>query len=185
MDNNQYFSVEYNCNINVHLLAPHQPVPNLEEFAQELPEPFRISSEVSHLDAASLRSLRNLGDASDELASYLRLQARKIDVILGYVLSLQDAQQERHQTSKLSASGLTYLSPVALEVGRNVRLKLFLTSESLAIYCYGEISECQQEDELYHVSVRYNRLREEDQEQLIRACLHIQTQQLKARKNPS
>lgn len=184
MDNSSFFSVEHQCSVNVHLLPEEQPLPDDATFEQEIPAPFRLSSEVSHIDAASLRCLRNLGDASDELTNYLKMQAKKIDVILGYVLALQDDEAERHQTTHISAGGLSFLSQDAIDAGRQVRLKLFLTSEALAIYCYGEVQHSQAlHDDQHLIEVKFNRLRETDQEHLIRATLHIQTQQLKQRQN--
>lgn len=185
MDNSSFFSVEHQCNVNVHLVPEHEALPDEASFEQEIPLPFRLSSEVSHIDAASLRCLRNLGDASEELTEYLKMQAKKIDVILGYVLSLQDEPSERHQTTTLSAGGITYRAEEPVAAGRNIRIKLFLSSEALAVYCYGEVTQCEQQAESsYLVSVKFNRLRETDQEHLIRAALHIQTQLLKQRQNP-
>lgn len=183
MDHSQFFSVEHQCSVNVHPLSAQESLPDEAAFELEIPTPFKLSSEVAHLDAASLRCLRNLGENSEELTDYLKMQARKIDVLLGYVLSLQDDESERHQTTSLSAGGLHYLAPTPVALGQHVRLKLFLSAQSLAIYCYGEVIDCQPHNEnSYKIQLRYSRLRETDQEHLIRATLHIQTQQLKNRR---
>ena len=185
MDNSSYFSVKCRCNINVHQLSDPNLLPSEADFEAEIPTPFRLSTELAHLDAASLRCLRHLGESSEELVSYLKMQAKKIDVLLGYVLSLQDDAQERFEANSLSASGLSYLSDTAVCCGQLLRIKLFLSEEPLAVYCYAEIVSCQPLSEpsspRYQVDVRFNRLRETDQEHLIRATLHLQTQQLKQR----
>ena len=185
MDNSNFFSVEHQCNVNVHLVPEQEALPDELSFEQEIPVPFRLSSEVSHIDAASLRCLRNLGDASEELTEYLKMQAKKIDVILGYVLALQDDESERHHTSAISAGGLTYIAHEPVAAGRHVRLKIFLSSEALALYCYGEVIGCDsQKENEFQIEVKFIRLRESDQEHLIRSTLHIQTQLLKQRQSP-
>lgn len=182
MDRTGYFSVNYQANINIKLLPPGQTAPNQADFQQEIPQPFLISAEVSHIDAASLRSLRKIADASDELADYLTNQSRKIDVILSYVLQLQDDPTERYQTETISASGLSFVSDQPLEVGQVARIKLFLPEEAVAIFAYAEVTEVAQHEQGHLINLSYCQLREDDQEHLIRATLHIQTKQLQQRR---
>ncbi len=58
-----------------------------------------------------------------------------------------------------------------------VRLKIFLPEESSAIYCYATVSELNAEQ----CTLTYTLIRDQDRELLIRASLHIQSQQLKDR----
>lgn len=182
MDRSGYFSVNYQANINIKLLPPGHAAPSDAEFQQQIPQPFLISAEVSHIDAASLRSLRKIADASDELADYLANQSRKIDVILSYVLQLQDDPTERYQTETISASGLTYVSDAPVELGQVARVKLFLPAEAVAIFAYAEVSEITAHEHGHCIKLSYCQLREDDQEHLIRATLHIQTKQLQQRR---
>jgi hypothetical protein len=68
-----------------------------------------------------------------------------------------------------------------LAVGTIAELKLFVTEEAAAVFCYGEVIACQQEPNGYHIAFIFTRIREQDQELLVRASLHLQTQQLKKR----
>ncbi|MCM2679937.1 PilZ domain-containing protein [Echinimonas agarilytica] len=182
MDNNEYFSVNYQCSVNVQRLTESESVPDEVTFASEIPAPFLVSSEAAHIDSAALRSLRNIGEYSQDLAEYLKMQSRKIDVIMGYVLSLQDDASERFQTTSISGSAITYTSTKALNVGDHARLKIFLPEESVAIYAYAQVKAVEMQNDLYTISLDLIRMRETDQEHLIRATLHIQTRQLKERK---
>ncbi|MBD1389656.1 PilZ domain-containing protein [Neiella sp. HB171785] len=183
MDRSSYFSVDYQTNINVKALPEGTNLPTESDFAKEIPQPFLISSEVNHIEAASLRSLRKIGDANDELADYLANQSRKIDVILSYVLQLQDDPADRYVTERISASGLAFQSTQRYDPGQHVQLKIFLPEEAVAVYAYGQVNAVAEQDSRYTIDVNYCLLREEDQEHLIRATLHIQTKQLQQRRN--
>lgn len=62
-----------------------------------------------------------------------------------------------------------------------MRIKLFLSQPAAAVYAYGEVSEVSIEDGRPLVQIRFIRLRDKDQDLLIRAALHEQQQQLKQR----
>ena len=66
-------------------------------------------------------------------------------------------------------------------MGAKAELKLFLDAEAAAIFCYGEVITCEQVEDSYHIAFIFNTIREQDQELLVRASLHIQTQQLRKR----
>ncbi|GGA77569.1 hypothetical protein GCM10011369_19320 [Neiella marina] len=183
MERSSYFSVDYQTNINVKALPDSASLPTESDFAKEIPQPFLISSEVSHIEAASLRSLRKIGDANDELADYLANQSRKIDVILSYVLQLQDNEAERYVTNTISASSLSFQASQRFNVGQYVQLKIFLPEEAVAVYAYAQVSAVTESADEYNIAVDYSLIRDEDQEHLIRATLHIQTKQLQQRRN--
>jgi hypothetical protein len=54
-----------------------------------------------------------------------------------------------------------------------------LEAEAAAIYCIAEVIEVEQVDDLFHTSYVYTHIREQDQELLVRASLHLQTSQLR------
>jgi hypothetical protein len=60
---------------------------------------------------------------------------------------------------------------------------LFFKEEALAIYCYlrTEKSEPEENGDTYLCTLSFAKIREEDQELLIRASLHAQSRQLKER----
>lgn len=181
MDASHFFSVSHAVPINVECLPEGYPLPNAEQLEAEIPEPFRIANDVAQLDVAALRPLRGLADTAPELVDFLNLQARKISLIMGYVLALQDDPGLRRQTESFGASQLCYLDPQPLPTGQRLRLKIFLPQEAAAVYCYGEVAAAEASAQGYRISVHYRCLREQDQDALVRASLHIQRLQLKNR----
>lgn len=177
----EFFMISHNLNANVTLLEDDAPLPEVDKLETAMPYAFRIAGEMANIEAQALRPLRNLGELATELASYLNHQSRKIDLMMSFILQQQDEPKDRFTTLKFGGGGVLILSPSEMPLGSHAQIKLFLTEEAAAIFCYGEVIACQQESDGYHIAFIFNRIREQDQELLVRASLHLQTQQLRKR----
>lgn len=178
MDKNQYFSIPHRTNINIEPLAADAQT-DMEQLINEMPPLFLVASDITPLDGSVLRALNHVGDKAEGLVNYLHHQNRKIDAILGFMLNQLDDPATRYQTTSIGASNLIFHSDTPFDVSTIVRLKVFLPEESLAIYCFAKVDNCKQADDGYHVALTYHTLREEDEEALIKATLHLQTHLLK------
>ncbi len=176
---NEYFTIEQDININVTPIKDHEQLPDYDDFIRNMPYSFRLASEVSSLEASALRPLRNIGAVGDDLVTFLKAQSRKIDLIMSYILTMEDDEDNRLVSKAYGGGGLTYYASSALEIGQVVQLKLFLTDEASAIFCYGEVIDVQQQDDKYLTCLYYARIREDDREIIVRASLHQQSKQLK------
>ncbi|KMV32150.1 hypothetical protein [Photobacterium swingsii] len=195
MIQDEYFSVHAGLTINVEPLDDNTACPDDEAFRLEIPPLFRVASECSELEESTERLLSNFGsDDSKALIGYLGAQNTKINLLLSYVLSQQDDPTIRFTTRTFGASRLSFISPTPLTLGRNARIKLFLNDPPAAIYCYGEIIDCQPygsqsgddsdnscDKSNYEVHLRYTQLLESDRDLLIRAALHVQQKLLRER----
>lgn len=152
---------------------------SMAEFESNMPYAFRIASELSEIESQALKPLRSMGDKLDELVTYLQLQARKIDLMMSYILIQQDDEQYRAQAVKFGGGGLVVAQKNSVDVGQIAELKVFLEQEAAAVYCLGEVIEVVLIDDLYHISYVYTHIRDQDQELLVRASLHLQTSQLR------
>ena len=177
----EYFSIAHCINANVRPLGMDEIVPDEDALEDSMPYAFRIASEMAALEPQAIRPLRNLGDHAETLAEYLNHQSRKIDLMMSFVLHQQDEPEHRFKTVKLGGGGVIIESKEAMDVGTKAELKLFLDAEAAAIFCYGEVITCEQVEDSYHIAFIFNSIREQDQELLVRASLHIQTQQLRKR----
>lgn len=177
----EYFSIAHCINANVRPLGMDETVPDEDALEDSMPYAFRIASEMAALEAQAIRPLRNLGDHAETLAEYLNHQSRKIDLMMSFVLHQQDEPEHRFKTVKLGGGGVIIESKEGMDVGTKAELKLFLDAEAAAIFCYGEVITCEQIEDSYHIAFIFNSIREQDQELLVRASLHIQTQQLRKR----
>lgn len=196
----EYFAVKHETNINITPAADNQPLPDVEHLTEHMPYAFRIASDISTIEAKAIRPLRNLGDHASELAQFLNHQSHKIDLIMSYVLRQEDAEDYQFRTHSFGGSGVTVTMAEPLTLGSRHEIKVFLDVEASAVFCYGEVVECEQvtqtqsEDEStsenaqaaeYKVSLIFTRIREQDQELLVRASLHLQTLQLRKSRKPN
>lgn len=182
----QFFSVTHATPVNVIPMPGDFHLPSLEALEAELPEPFRIASSITSIDMVTSRLLRNQSESMHDLVEIINQQSRKIDMIMGYVLSVQDHPEHRFHTLRFGAGQLTYLHPrqghgEAPHLHQIVRLKIFLREEASAIYCYGQVKHQEPSEHGTQVMLDYVRIREDDRELLVRASLHIQSKQLKLR----
>lgn len=173
----QFFRVEHAIAINVHPLAG--PLPDESTFLAAIPEPFLLAGNLGQLNLGALRSLQRLGELAEELAHYLTQQARKLDLLLHYVLRQQDQAEYRALAQSYGGAGLTYISNAPLPERQVVELKLFLAENVGAVFCYAQVLSAEPCDEGYLIKLVYRRIREEDQELLVRASLQQQAKQLK------
>lgn len=177
----EFFMIQHALSINVSLVDKTTPLPDTDDLENNMPLAFKMASELATIEAQALRPLRHLSDHAAELAEYLNHQARKIDLMMSFILQQQDDETLRFKTVKFGGGGVIVAQPTQVSVGDVVELKLFLDQEAAAIFCYGEAISCEQVDSEYHVSYGFTRIREQDQELLVRASLHLQTLQLRKR----
>ncbi|EAS42393.1 hypothetical protein P3TCK_00715 [Photobacterium profundum 3TCK] len=191
MEQDEYFSVHTGLTINVEPLASDECLPDEQTFIQEIPPLFRVASECSGLEESAERTLKGFGkEDSKALLTYLAAQNSKINLLLSFVLSQQDNPNFRYITDSFGASQLTFVSDSPFTVGTSVRVKLFLEHPPAAIYCYANVTACgtkvheddsDEKQAQYAITLRYNRLQEDDRDLLIRAALHIQQKLLRIR----
>ena len=140
-----------------------------------------MAGELATIETKALRPLRQLGDHASELAEYLNQQSKKIDLMMSYILHQQDEASCRYTSIEFGGAGLAIKSSDEMEIGVLFELKIFVEEEATAIFCYGEVIQCEEFEDGYRIAFIYASIREEDQESLVRASLHLQTRQLKKR----
>ncbi len=165
----EYFSIQHRLAVNLIPLPEGSPLPDLDQLEAELPEPFRLSNSIAHLEMLQ------------PLVEIINQQSQKINVLLGFVLSLQDEPHHRHHTERFGAGGLTLCTDLSLIPQQLVQLKIFLQEEAAAIFCYGRVTQVSPVGEQQRIQLEFARIRDEDRELLIRASLHVQSKQLKLR----
>lgn len=182
MTDQEFFTVHHALNINVEPLPAEFTLPSQMEFEAEIPAPFVVASEFSQLDQlndAARLELRN----SDfkHVIQLLETQNSKLNLLLSFMLSQQDNPTQRTSTTSFGASQLTYRSSTQLALGTQLRLKLFLEHPAAAIYCYGQVIDCDTEQSPAIITVKYTLLRDNDQDLLIKAALYRQQKLLRQR----
>ena len=179
-----FYMIAHPLSVNV-IPQTSTEMPDETEFEALMPHAFRLAGQFASADTTLLRSLRQLGDQAEILVEYLQAQAQKMDWMLSYILEQQDDPAFRHVTQKFGGGGMVVKHPTAMDEGAIAQLKLFVPTEHSAIFCFGEVIACEAVEDEYHIAFLFSRIRESDQELLVRASLHLQTQQLRARNKTS
>jgi|TARA_B110000091_G_scaffold68463_1_gene75268 hypothetical protein len=183
---NEFFSIDHNFNVNVTPID-NQSLLTFEQFMQKMPLPFKIASDIAHIDQAALRPLQGISsNAAGQLIEYLHHQTQKIDLLIGYIISQQDVEENRFQGINFGGGGIIFHSNRPFKLGQMLELKVFLENNSNAVYCMGEVIDTNSNDDssieskVYQVKVVFHYIKEDDREILVRASLHEQSKQLQA-----
>jgi hypothetical protein len=179
----EFFMIKSNIPVNMQILADDFVLPKIDDLHRHMPYEFQIASELSGIDTKALRPLRGLGEHAIELAEFLNHQSRKIDLMMSLILQQHSKQEQTYHSVQFGGGGIILESEGELSVGSIIELKLFLREEASAIFCFAEVIACKPADDTYHVSMIFTRIREEDQDLLVRASLHLQAANLRKRKS--
>jgi hypothetical protein len=177
----EFFSIKHAIKVNMRCLPIDFVLPHIDELVEHMPYAFKVASELVSIESKALRPLRNMGEHAGELAEFLNHLNRKIDLMMSLILQQQDDPALAHESYKFGGGGIVIISKTALPIGQGTELKLFIKEEASAIFCFAEVIACQKQDDSYHVSLIYTRIREQDQDLLVRASLHLQAANLRKR----
>lgn len=173
----EFFAIEHEFSVNIIAIDNVENI-DFDSFISNMPMPFKLATDMNTVDQSALRTLQGLGNSASQLVSFLNQQSKKIDLLIGYILSQQDEVQHRYQGIKFGGGGIKFVTPKAFTIGQLLELKIFLLESHCAIYCYGEVIEVESESEKYTHKVIFHFIREEDRETLVRSSLHEQSKQL-------
>ncbi|MEY8214412.1 MAG: PilZ domain-containing protein [Colwellia sp.] len=174
---NEFFSIEHDFSLNILPLEKYQ-VTSFEQFEIAIPAPFKMASDMGSINQAALRPLQALSGITGQLVEFLNHQSTKIDLLIGYILSQQDAEEHRYQGIKFGGGGLLFESKNIFEVGQLLEIKVFLPKENCAVFCYAEVIDAHYINDHFHHKIIYHFIREDDREMLVRTSLHKQSKQL-------
>jgi hypothetical protein len=177
----EFFSIKHAIKVNMKCLPADFVLPRINELVEHMPHAFKVASEIVSIDSKALRPLRNIGEHASELAVFLNHLSRKIDLMMSLILQQQDDPAQAHESYKFGGGGTVIISETAIPIGQVTELKLFIKEEAAAIFCFAEVIACKKQDDSYHISLVFTRIREQDQDQLVRASLHLQASNLRKR----
>src|SRR5690554_3843485 len=100
---NEYYSIQDSLPMTVCALDSAQTLPSWDAFSQEVPEVFRLASELHSFDTETQNSLRRLGELGELMNSILQQQNQKLNALLGYVLRNEDTPEMRRTTVAFGA----------------------------------------------------------------------------------
>ncbi|WP_375750353.1 PilZ domain-containing protein [Vibrio sp. HN007] len=182
MDQQEFFTVHHKLTVNVELLEEGYVLPQEAVFVSEIPAPFIVASEFSQLDTLTDSAMAELKNSDfKNLMHLIDHQNSKLNLLLTFMLAQQDDERLRRYTISFGASQFSFINKDEIASGKKARVKLFLDHPAAAIYCYAKVAGCKEAEAGYEVTMVYEKLREVDQDLLIKAALYQQQKLLRQR----
>lgn len=173
----EFFTVTDTFSVNLIKLEDNASIPDDIEFEAQMPELFKLASNMAGSEQDLLQQLKMDNHQSPVLVNYLEQMNQRMVMMLGYLLRYEDDPSCRHQGIEYGGGGLRVVADERFTVGDSYQAKIFVRAESLAIFCY---LTCTQVDD-DKATFEFTRISEPDREHFIRASLHSQSRQLKQR----
>jgi len=192
-DSTSYFSVMHDFTAYLTLWPDDAPLPSESELKFMLPTGLLLISDVKALEADCLMQLRHFDDEAKSIVDYLKLQSRKIDLVLQHVIEQDQQEGEQYRGLSFGGSGIRIIGNSELKVGSQYKITLHIKEELIALLCFVKVSSNQvvdasddagnaAENAQYITDLAFTQILESDVEQLVKASLSVQQKHLKYRK---
>ncbi|WP_133406572.1 hypothetical protein [Parashewanella tropica] len=185
-DSNSYFMVPHSFKAYLEEWPKDQAIPSEHELEGLQSIGLKLLSEVKGVESSCLLQLRKLEGDSKAVVDYLKLQSKKIDLILQYVLENEHQAGKQVAGFKFGGDGIEVIAGFSAEIGEQFKTTLFIRDELIAILAICEIMACQKHPKhpnRYILKLNFSQILETDVELLIQASLSVQQKLLKARNN--
>ncbi|MCJ8304537.1 hypothetical protein [Shewanella sp.] len=188
-DSTPYFSVKHDFSAYLSPWPKEQALPTEHELRAMLPTGLLLINEVKSLESDCLLQLRHLDDEAKTVVDYLKLQSRKIDLVLQYVLEREQHEGEQYRGAYFGGSGIRIISDTQLIENAQFKITLHIRDELVALLCFVKVTVSEPLDTddnqascQYISNLEFTQILETDVEQLVKASLSVQQKQLKLRK---
>ncbi|MGL5728770.1 MAG: hypothetical protein ACRCYD_13095 [Plesiomonas sp.] len=187
-DSNPYFSVSHAFTAYLSPWPQNHPLPTDIALRSMQSVGIQLLSDVKELEASCLLQLRHLDHDAKAIVDFLKLQSRKVDLVLQHVLEQETQEGDKFSGCQFGGSGIRLLSPSPLPLGSPFKTTLFIHDELIAILCFVKVMANHLDTTAlsgaaqYYVDLEFSQILEGDVEQLVKASLNVQQKQLKLRK---
>ncbi|EZQ19991.1 pilus assembly protein PilZ [Halopseudomonas bauzanensis] len=172
--------------IQDHLALDYRPIeaPATPSSVQPDESPlFGLLGELHLLDHDSQHLLRQIGERDRNLAAYLKILGKRVELI-GRALASQMAEDMGTPVQvTLSEAGITFPAHDALPVGQWINLRLLLPTP-IGLSAPAQIAACLRDDAsgLHLIQVSFDQFNDAQHQLLARHIMHKQAQDIRAAK---
>lgn len=187
-DSNSYFSVPHSFNAYLSYWDASQGLPSESELKDMQSVGLKLLTEVKSLEASCLLQLRNLDNDAKAVVDFLKLQSRKVDLVLQHVLENETQEGKKVNGMQFGGSGINVTSSFELTPGDYYKTHIYLHTEVVALLCICQVTQCHQinpqhdSSPVWQCELEFSQILEDDVEQLVKASLAVQQKMLKQRK---
>ncbi|WP_299495066.1 hypothetical protein [uncultured Shewanella sp.] len=138
-DSTPYFSVTHAFEVFLETWPAERPLPTEAQLHHLLPTGMQLLSDVKALEADCLLQLRHLDDESKTIIDYLKLQSRKIDLVLQHVLAQAPHSGDAFEGIRFGGSGFQILSRSPFSKTAQFKATLYIKEELISIMCFAKV----------------------------------------------
>ncbi|MGB0894624.1 MAG: hypothetical protein ACPGUD_09470 [Parashewanella sp.] len=181
-ESNPYFSVPHKFKAYIELWPSEKPLPDAAQLQDLQSVGLQLLTEVKNIESNCLMQLRRLENDTKSVVDYLKLQSKKIDLILQYVLESESQDGSKVQGVKFGGDGIEIISPTAVNIGEHYKTTVFIRDELIALLAFTKATDCQphpQLDKQWLVTLNFCQILEADVELLVQASLSVQQKALR------
>lgn len=188
-DSSAYFSINHAFDVYLQTWDNAQPLPSVEQLSFMLPPSLQLISDIKALESDCLLQLRHLDDDAKTVVEFLKLQSRKIDMVLQLVIGKEDYEGDYYIGSHFGGSSIRVNTNTAITVGSQFKVSLHIKEELVALICFATVQSCslltnevEEAPQVFSIELVFSVIQDADVEQLVKASLSLQQKQLKLRK---
>ena len=185
-DSNAYFSVLHPFDAYLSRWPTEQALPSESELHALKSKGMQLISEVKALEGSYMLQLRHLGDDARAIAEYMKLQSRKVDLVLQHLLEQEIKDGLPCAGLQFGGSNFQVTSAESFAQHELVKATIFVREEIISVLCFAEVIDCRVDpnnSDQYLVDLAYRVINDAEVEQLVKASLNIQQKQLQLRKS--
>lgn len=145
---------------------------------------FSMSADFASLNNGIHPLLNNIKQMHPDIGEYLDFLNQKIDSLNHlWLVKETDFSEEATIPANLSASGISFHTDEKIEKDQHVKIELILLPEKIGLLVFGTVVDVKEEKETVNrrISVKYEHIRQEDQELLIKHNLNKQITDLRVK----
>lgn len=167
-----YFRVDDRVSLAYRPIADHELAGALERLEAGYPDKLSLASAFAANSTQMRQSMESIRRDSSDVAAYLEGLNKKLDLLV-QLLAVSDndlCERPTHAIS-LSASGLSFATKTALDVGQLLEIKLLMFPSYHCVVAFGSVVHCLRQRAFpggHRIGVEFNHIRENDRDLIVR-----------------
>ncbi len=145
---------------------------------EELPEAIQTLRQLRQLDSESQQLLRLIQDKHREVAAYLKIQNKKIDVLARAIASQLKGNFQQHQVN-ISGNGLRFNSQNPMIMDSQWQLRIVLYPDCVGFVCLAKVISCEPASVGFDIALEFTDILQQDQDALVKHITQLQSEQLR------
>ena len=175
----RFFRIEDTVGIKIEVIPPQEVESKLEQFWDDRHQ-FSLRNEFNFELEQHQADLRHIKNSMPEVARYLEVLQKQLDLITTKVLNGEDEFVNEEKRVNLSAQGISFYCEEVMHIGEMVKTNLKLLPGNYKVVILSRVIQCDKnkgDQGEYKVALDFEHIHEADREIMVK---HVHEKQLRA-----